>query len=227
MSDKIYKDGKGRFICGRQTKGGGSCANIPGFKTPFKGQPGMPCFRHGGLSPRALSGAANFPKPGDLSFQFIDEVLKRRADEFASDSKLMDLRREVGLCRARLEKLEGSDSLETASITSSLSQTVGKLIERIHRMEMERSGLVQIGLVRLLIDSWQRAIVEVISDIDLRSILSRRMLDLSRSKLALVVEVPPSHQLSGIKVKKESAKDEKISEMDSESVQVQIKQGII
>lgn len=196
---EVFRDKKGKPICGRKTQNGKQCIKTPGSGTPFKGQLGMPCFKHGGLSPKAISSAAKFPKPGDLSFQVVDEALRRRIEEFANDPNIMDLRREVGLCRARLEKLEGETDPETSMITSSLSQTVGRLIERIHRMEMERSGLVQMGLVRLLIDSWQKAIMEVIPDINLRNILSRRMLDLSRSKLALVIEVSPSRQLVGSK----------------------------
>ena len=197
---EIFKDNKGRFICGRKTKSGDPCGNPPGFKTPFIGKPGVPCLRHGGIAPKTLSSAAGLPPSSkDLTYHVIDEALKERADDFANDPDLMNLKREVGLCRARLELLEGDTDPETAMITSSLSTTIGKLVERIHKMEMERSGLVQIGLIRLLIDSWQKAIMEVIPDINLRNVLSKRMLDLSRSKLALIIEVPPSHQMNGVK----------------------------
>lgn len=204
----IYKDKSGRLICGRKTRSGGLCSNVPGHGTPFKGKPGIPCARHGGLVPVVISSAAKFPTSKDLSFHVVDELLRSRADAFANDPDLMSLKREVGLCRAKLESLEGKNDFESASITASLSSIIGRLIERIHRMEMERSGLVQIGLVRLLVDSWQRAIMEVIADINLRNILSNRMLDLSRSKLALIAEVSPSRQLIGTnkeKVAKESA----------------------
>ena len=196
---KEFRDKKGRSICGRKTKKGKPCSNMSGFKTPFLGKLGMPCFRHGGLAPKSIASAAGIHKLKDLSYHIIDEALKERAKAFAEDPDLMNLKREVGLCRARLEKLEGDTDPETAMITASLSNTVGKLVERIHKMEMERSGLVQIGLIRLLIDSWQKAIMEVIPDINLRNILSTRMLDLSKSKLAVIIDVSPSHQMSGFK----------------------------
>ena len=213
---EIFKDSKGRLICGRQTKKGAQCANPPGFKTPFIGKPGMPCFKHGGRSPKSICSASSLPvESKDLTYHVIDKVLEARADAFANDPDLMNLKREVGLCRARLELLEGDNDPDTAMITASLSTTIGKLVERIHKMEMERSGLVQISLIRLLIDSWQKAIMEVIPDINLRNVLSTRMLNLSRSKLAIIVDVPPIHQTSGIR-----ESHEKTVEVTPELIQV-------
>jgi|GEM_PF-6510235 hypothetical protein len=180
--------GKERPICGAKTRTGEPCKKTAGQGTPFFGKEGYRCSNHGGLSPKAMTAADETTARG-LTFDTLDQALAKRIEDFANDPNILDLKREIGLCRAQLENLatSGDKAIETAAIVSSLSSTIGRLVVRVHKMEMDRQGLVQVSLVRILIDSWRRAILETLPDADVRNMLIARMLDLSKSKMAVIL----------------------------------------
>lgn len=152
--------------CNARLKNGRLCQRIAGTGTrhPYRGK----CYEHDGKLRR---------KP---TLYLSTKALTERAMVFANDEDIMNLNREIGAARALLEqcKLESNRDIIYQNL---LLQTIGALVERKHRIEVERKNLVKVSFVFDLVNAFIKATAEVVPDPGHREMIARRVDALIRS----------------------------------------------
>jgi len=175
-------------ICGSTlTYSGRPCRKPAGAGTAHPGE-GY-CFYHDKTAVIVNDGHRTLP------FHLSSQTFRKRAIELSSDPNILDLDREIAFARVLLERVEhGTEDIgdyPRPVIFNMILATIGRLVERKHRIEMERKGTIKISFVVALMDAWSKTLNELIPDPNLRQ-------KIGESVSALVTQTIPISSLRDI-----------------------------
>lgn len=107
------------------------------------------------------------------------QQFRQRVRQLQSDPQILELDREIAVARALLERVEhGTEDIgeyPRPVIFNMILQTIGRLVERKHRIEMERKGMIKVSFVVALMDAFSKTINDMIADPDLRQKIGERV----------------------------------------------------
>lgn len=160
-----------RVICGARCcsreRRGKICQLSAGFGTGHPGM-GMCKFHSGSLKNHTAWGKGKTMALPALAYNLATRAITERAQSLSIDPELLTLHREIGLARALIET-EISDNLR-----SELLQSIGKLVERAHRLEIDRKGLIKVQVIVELLKAIGQAVRDSVpNEISRDSILQR------------------------------------------------------
>jgi len=158
--------------CGAiHTYNGSPCQKPAGAGTAHKGT-GY-CFYHDKTAVIMNDGHRT------MAFHLNSQQFRKRVQALASDPGILELDREIGFARVLLERVEhGSEELGDLArpvVFNMILSTIGKLVERKHKIEMERKGTIKVAFVVSLMDAWSKTLNELIPDPDLRQKIGTRV----------------------------------------------------
>lgn len=144
------------------------CAHTAGYGTPHEGT--GRCRVHGGLEP-------------SLPANYAPVKIRDIVDEIKDDSDVTDLRYEIAMARAAMSILD-MDQADQRINLNSLLNTVGKLVEKLHNIEISRRYLVPAEEVQKQMRVITDIILDVVSDPEQRAEIAQRIED------AMTVTIP-------------------------------------
>lgn len=142
------------------------CKHIAGYSTPREGIFGSRCRFHGGMTPqRGTSIVKNNYAPAQL---------RKVVEDLKEDSDVMDLRNEIAIARAAISVLDINEVDQRITLNSLLN-TVAKLVERLHTIEVSRRYLVPADDVEKQMRVIGNIILEFITDPQTRAQVADRI----------------------------------------------------
>ncbi len=148
-------------FCNART-GKGYCRKPAGWGTKH---PGVGrCRWHGG----SLQSEASLKQPAELP---VPKSLREAVEQRKNDPELLSLSSEIAMLRAIQERINlqlqegGIDPNDPAVLALvSIADRIGKLVERAHRIELERRRLIPADRVVAFMDRLARAINSLVRD---------------------------------------------------------------
>jgi len=125
--------------------------------------------------------------------------LSELVEKHAADEEPFELRREIGLTRAMLEMLvakvdsEEMDINRAAPAINQLLNTTGKLVDKLHQIEVGRRYLIRIDLVQQTIQSILAVVIDHVEDPGARALIADQV-------SALTLDTPATLSVSDTKL---------------------------
>lgn len=155
-------------ICNARKPDDTYCQNPAGLMTAHPGY--GRCYIHGGRTPVRYS-LARIPAPPHL---------QEAAAEYLQDTQVFDLRREIAVLKATMERIdlsmEDEDSRrKDAATLAKLADSIGRLTHSMHVIEMQRKYLVHVYDVQRMLEKIAAIIQDTIDDPELRKKIAKEI----------------------------------------------------
>jgi hypothetical protein len=157
-------------VCGSKLARG-ICQRAAGWGTDHRGV--GRCRKHD-IIPSSVHTSLPEPEPS----------LKKLAELFQKDKEPFELREEIAICRAMIAKLldEADGATDLARVSPAMNQllnTTGKLVQRLHEIEVGRQYVVRVDQVQQSLQAVLAIVIEHVPDPTARAEIADRISSIS------------------------------------------------